>query len=575
MGVLMNVVVLTAAVVGGLYYYDRPLLEQLWTSFTDATKEKARAVSLDYYQNLSALYSDDDKVYAFYTQALALGLIAYVTLFKRSYDPSKKGYGGRAPTPLSQAEQDALIEEWQPQPLINLNIDTRPNELGDELVLESRLGATVRIRGFPEPVLNLSGFDFLNMSGEEGIRAKTKECLAAYGCGSCGPRGFYGTSDQHLALENALRDFFGTEEAIIYSDAASTMSSILPAFAKRGDVVVADAAVSESALAGIELSRATARYFKHNDVQDLDKILKQMVGDLKRKGKNLGSIRRYVVVEGLYRNTGDFAPLKEIVACARQHKFRVVLDDTFATGTVGATGRGSLERAGLAPTDVDFLAGSLATAIGSVGGFCTGSHVAVDHQRLAGAGYCFSASAPPFTCVAATEALKLMDKQPAKLARLRANVKVARKLAENLPNVRVVSDPESPLIFLELADEGAPTDPDDRFRIEKRLQNIVDTCLAGGAGVGGGSGGGGGGGAASDTADTKSGRGSRRSSKRLALKDSGGGRRVLVSRVRSVYPLPKSQRPALPNPALRITVSTAHSEADLQAAFATLAAAMQ
>lgn len=541
---------------GAVYLYDAEILYDVGNQTVEGLSSGANALYDDYYAALSDLYSNPEKKYVFNAQITVLALIAYFTLFKRAYDPSKKGYGGRAPSPLTKAEQETLIEEWSPKPLIDNGIDTRPNELGEELVLTSRLGPTVEIEGVTGEVLNLSGFDFLGMSQVASIREKCKECLTQYGCGSCGPRGFYGTSDKHLELETALKDFFGTEEAIIYSDAACTMSSIIPAFAKRGDVVVADIGVSESAIAGIELSRSTSRFFKHNDVEDLEQILAQLTKSLKRKSKPLSSIRRYIVVEGLYRNGGDFAPLAEILKVARKYKYRVILDDSMAIGTVGPTGRGSLERAGLSANDVDFIAGSLSTALGSVGGFCTGSHVAIDHQRLAGSGYCFSASSPPFTCVAALEALRLIDEEPARLEKLKANIKTAQDLAEGLPGVKVISAPESPMIYLELADEDTPLDNDERFRIESRVQGIADACLNGGIG------------------SSSKGK-ARRQSKRVAIKDIGAGAKVLVSRSRYVYPPAKSKRPPLPNPSLRICINADHTEDQLRAAFATLTAALQ
>ena len=320
MSLFTRLAVFAAVAAAATYFYDKQLLLDLYAQALAFVIARATAVYSDYYTAWSELYLKEDRRYAFYAQVFALGVVVYVVIFKRSYDPSKKGYGGRAPSPLSKVEQDALIEEWTPEPLINLGIDARPNSLGDELVLTTRLGPTVQIEGISEPVLNLSGFDFMGMSLEESIREKCKESLTVYGCGSCGPRGFYGTSDQHLDLEVAIKDFFGTEEAIVYSDAACTMSSIIPAFAKRGDVVVADALVSESAISGIELSRSTARYFKHNDVNDLTLILQQLDKQLRRKGKPLSSIRRYIVVEGLYRNTGDFAPLAAIIQCAKRFK---------------------------------------------------------------------------------------------------------------------------------------------------------------------------------------------------------------------------------------------------------------
>ena len=102
--------------------------------------------------------------------------------------------------------------------------------------------------------------------------------LRARSCGSCGPRGFYGTTDVHLGLERALADFHGADEGIIYSDTLSTVSSVIPAFSKRGDLVVYDAGVSEALLVGIELSRSKALSFKHNDVAGALRVLDSALG---------------------------------------------------------------------------------------------------------------------------------------------------------------------------------------------------------------------------------------------------------------------------------------------------------
>ena len=88
------------------------------------------------------------------------------------------------------------------------------------------------VRGVPTEVLNLSSFDFLGFSQDETVRVTARSALEKYGCGSCGPRGFYGTIDQHLMIEEAMAVFMGTEEAISYSDGAATVSSTIPAFVK-------------------------------------------------------------------------------------------------------------------------------------------------------------------------------------------------------------------------------------------------------------------------------------------------------------------------------------------------------
>ena len=239
-------------------------------------------------------------------------------------------------------------------------------------------------------------------------------------------------------------------------------------------------------------------------------------------------------------------------------RYRVILDDSYAIGCVGPTGRGSLERAGLKATDVDFLAGSLATSLGSVGGFCTGSHVAVDHQRLAGSGYCFSASAPPFTCVAALEALRLISNDgQSRLQLLRQNIKAAHDHLKHLSKLRVISDPSSPMLYVQFADEKAPVDRDDRFRMEERLQTLVDKCLAG----------------SYDSTPAPSTGTRRRSSRRLRVADDVP--RVLISRSRHVYPPAKSQRPSLPEPSIRICITAAHSEEEIAGALSALERALQ
>jgi serine palmitoyltransferase len=98
------------------------------------------------------------------------------------------------------------------------------------------------------------------------VKNASREALGHYGCGSCGPRGFYGTIDVHLALEEKISRFTQTEGAIMYSDGASTVSSTIAAFAKRGDLLVVDEGVYEPLLTGISLSRANVEWFRHNDM---------------------------------------------------------------------------------------------------------------------------------------------------------------------------------------------------------------------------------------------------------------------------------------------------------------------
>ncbi|CAN0482205.1 unnamed protein product [Ectocarpus sp. 8 AP-2014] len=105
----------------------------------------------------------------------------------------------------------------------------------------------------------------------------------------------------------------GTEEAISYSDSATTISSTIPAFAKKGDLTVVDQGVEENVQTGINLSRSTVRTFKHNDMDDLERVLKEIAAEDNKVKRNVLDQRRFIVVEGLYRNYGDLCPLPRLL----------------------------------------------------------------------------------------------------------------------------------------------------------------------------------------------------------------------------------------------------------------------
>ncbi|KAL3767268.1 hypothetical protein ACHAW5_002071 [Stephanodiscus triporus] len=258
--------------------------------------------------------------------------------------------------------------------------------------------------------LNLATLDPLSSSSSSALRDVARRALSRYGCGSCGPRGFYGTIDAHLEVERAMADFLGTEGAILYSDGASASTSTVAAFAKRGDLLIVDEGVNEALLVGVTLSRANVRYFRHNNVRDLRRVLEKVASQDEACGRRSTDQRRFLVVEGLYRNWGTIAPLDEIVKLKEEFHYRLILDDSHGIGALGNYGRGSLEYHGLRHMEhAEIVTFSLEYSLGSVGGMTVGSEEVVDHQRLSGAGYCFSASAPPFlakVCLASIRRLE-------------------------------------------------------------------------------------------------------------------------------------------------------------------------
>lgn len=345
-------------------------------------------------------------------------------------------------------------------------------------IIDAINGNYFTLRGIDKPVLNLTTFDFLGLSQNQAIKRVSEEALEKYGCGSCGPRGFYGTIDPHLKIESEVARFLGTEEAIVYSDGASAVSSAIPAFSKKGDLLIIDEACGEPVLTGANLSRSTVQFFKHNDMKDLESILTNIAQDDKRLRRDATEQRRFIVVEGLYKNTGNFCPLPEIIALKEKFFYRLILDDSLAFGAVGKTGKGVTEMFGVPVTDVEIMTVALDTALASVGGLCVGTREIVDHQRLSGAGYCFSASAPPFLAAAATQALAELEANPTLITTLAANCKEMYEGLRGIKGWRVVSSAPSPV--LHLAVDGAGLSRADQHEIVLR---VAEECIHNGLAV--------------------------------------------------------------------------------------------
>eukprot|EP01065_Artemidia_motanka_P045861 TRINITY_DN6820_c2_g1_i1.p1 TRINITY_DN6820_c2_g1~~TRINITY_DN6820_c2_g1_i1.p1 ORF type:complete len:502 (+),score=182.50 TRINITY_DN6820_c2_g1_i1:129-1634(+) len=358
-------------------------------------------------------------------EVLCVVYILYVWMLK----PHRPGAKPPGDEPTA-AEKKEMIDRWRPEPIADVEIPDEfavPGEEPRVVVGQDHTDITVEGVG---SCLDCASFNYLRMATNEEVISRSLDAVDHYGVGSCGPRGFYGTVQPHLVLEEHLQRVYKAKGAIIYSFQFSTTSSIIPCFSGRGDVLVVDKGVNMSLLNGVTLSRSVVHWFDHNNLAQLEEIL-QKVHKAQSKSKK-ALTRRWIVLEGVYRNHGDICPLAEIVRLRDKYKFRIIMDDSYGLGALGKTGLGTAEEL-LQPSDrdkVDVLTSALDNALGSTGGFCVGSTAVVDHQRLSSAGYCFSASLPPFAAVAATTALRLLQDDPEHLSKLRSNVQAAKDVLE-------------------------------------------------------------------------------------------------------------------------------------------------
>jgi len=257
----------------------------------------------------------------------------------------------------------------------------------------------------------------------------------------------------HLELEAELRRFAGTEDAMIYSYDVATPASAIPAFAKRGDLLLVDEGVSFALQSGVTLSRSTVRYWRHNDMAHLQRLLEEVAAEDAAAGRARAPNRRFIVVEGLYANWGDLAPLEALVQLKRRFKYRLLVDESLSFGALpGAAVGSALEHAGLPSDAAEIVTGSLGNTLGSVGGFCLGSRQVISHQRLNASGYCFSASLPPYLAAGALAALRQLAAQPPLRERLARNAALMRSLLGGAQGLAPPAGPPcSPLIHLRLA----------------------------------------------------------------------------------------------------------------------------
>ena len=158
-------------------------------------------------------------------------------------------------------------------------------------------------------VTNLASYNFYNLNANEQIKEKAIQTLRTYGVGPCGPPQFYGTQDVHMKAEADIATYLGTEKCIVYAQAFSAISSVIPAFCKRGDIIVADRAVNYSIRRGLEISRSNIKWYNHNDLEDMERVMKKVV----QEQANKKLTRRFIVTEALFETVGDMNNLPKLV----------------------------------------------------------------------------------------------------------------------------------------------------------------------------------------------------------------------------------------------------------------------
>ncbi|KAK9457026.1 pyridoxal phosphate-dependent transferase [Dipodascopsis uninucleata] len=405
----------------------------------------------------------NDPIRSFLELCLFLFAVRYFLASKYSY--SKKDF-----IKLSDHEINELVEEWQPEPLVAPLDEAGQAEVEKIPIIIGPQGPKVKLAS-GKSVMNLASMNLLNLLANEDLKEVASKTIRDYGVGTCGPAGFYGYLDVHIQTEKDLAAFLGVESAILYAQNFSTFVSAIPAFSKRGDIIVVDTGVSLPIQKSVLISRSTIRWYKHNDMKDLERVLREV--NQQFRGQPL--TRRFIVTEGLFSDTGDIADLPTIIELKRKYKWRLILDESNSIGVIGKTGRGLSEYYDIPATDIDMILGSFSGSMVAGGGFCAGSKHVIYHQRINALGYVFSASLPGYLAATVSCSIGIMQKSPELFNQLISNSRVFRAVIDRSQFVYSPSDPDSPIIHLFIKEEVMDSRKiDDEAKL---LQDVVDECV--------------------------------------------------------------------------------------------------
>jgi 8-amino-7-oxononanoate synthase len=308
------------------------------------------------------------------------------------------------------------------------------------LVMEKVLSPTVAACNGRETIL-LGTYNYMGMTFDPDVIQAGKDALDAFGAGTTGSRVLNGTFQGHKECEDALKEFYGMDHAMVFSTGYQANLGIISTIAGKGDYVILDIDSHASIYDGCAMGNAEIVAFRHNDVEALEKRLKRLPADA---GK-------LVVLEGVYSMMGDVAPLKEMIRVSKEAGAMILVDEAHSMGFIGPNGRGVAEELGVLD-DVDFIIGTFSKSVGTVGGFCVSNHPKFEIMRLVCRPYVFTASLPPAVVACSAASIRKLMHGGNKRAHLWENSKTLHKGLRDLGFTLGTPEAQSAIIAVIMPD---------------------------------------------------------------------------------------------------------------------------
>ena len=280
---------------------------------------------------------------------------------------------------------------------------------------------------------------YTGLPSDPRIIAASHAALDKYGTGCAGSRFLNGTLDLHIKREKEIAKYIGKEDVLGYSTGFSVNEGVLSVVVGRGEYIICDDRDHAIIVDGRRLSFATQLHYKHNDMEDLERVLAKLPHEA----------IKLIVVDGVFSMEGDLAKLPQIVELKHKYNCSVMVDEAHGIGVFGREGRGVCDHFGLTD-EVDLIMGTFSKSLASIGGFIASDFDTINWLRHTSRTYIFSASNSPAATAAALEALHILQKEPERIEHLWdvTNYALKRFREEGFE----IGDTESPIIPLYVHD---------------------------------------------------------------------------------------------------------------------------
>jgi len=265
-------------------------------------------------------------------------------------------------------------------------------------VIESPQDPEIMMNG--RRMIMIGSNNYLGLTNHPKVKEAAIEAIRKYGTGCAGSRFLNGTLTIHVELEEKLARFMGKEAALIFSTGFQVNLGVISSLVGKDDVVIIDKMDHASIIDGCRLSFGEVKKFRHNDMNDLERVLRE------HESKD-----KLIVVDGVFSMEGDIARLPEIITLTKEYGARVMVDDAHGIGVLGQTGRGTVEHFGL-EDDIDLIMGTYSKSLASIGGFIAGSADVIHFIKHTARPLIFSASPPPASVASVSAALDIIENEP-------------------------------------------------------------------------------------------------------------------------------------------------------------------